>query len=338
MNPRIRLRPFGKAFLPALLAAGGLFWPLPSQAGPLSFSKPKLLAVLPWAGPSRPGVPPTGADGLLVDGQGRLFLESGTDFTVYSAAGRYLRAFQAPGLTGKFFGFSGMEVRSDGGLLLLARLESPLEQSNKDNFEERSQPGARLFILDGGGKPLSEKEYLDPSQPHSRYLLHRGRVYSLHDDGTCLDLDAPAPAGDKALETFGRITRNPAAWMNHLEGLPVYRTADRIYHDLRGGVHVIRGARAFLMNRPFVEGLGPLGLRRGRIYYQVLCGQADFLPAVFVEDSRMRRYALLELVPSDGDLRATPGYSVFLDAKGDLYEGVARKEGYRIYRWTAPGE
>jgi hypothetical protein len=335
----IRLHPSWKALLPALLAAGGLLLPSPAPAAPLAFSRPRLLAVLPWAGPSRPGVPLAGPEGLLVDLQGRIYLQSGLDFTAYSPGGKYLRAFQADPLAGKFFGFFAMEPSPDGKLLLLARLESPLEEANKDNFEERSQPGARLLLLDGSGKVLADREYLDKDKPHSDYFLDRGKVYSLHDDGSVEALEQGAPAeADRDLGDFARITRTPAAWLEHVRGLPVFRAVDRSYHDIWGGLHIIRGAVSYLMGRHFVEGLGPLGFRRGRIYYQALCDEKGFRPVVFVEEPRKGRYGMVDLVPGDGDLEAAHGHAVFVDQRGDIYEGVAHKEGYRIYRWTASGE
>ena len=324
---------FRMVFLPILLAGTGLAVPSSAHSGTLDFSPPKRLAVLPWAGPSQSGVPAKGAEGLVADSQGRILLQNGPTLAVYSALGRYLGTWSPMGSPNDFFGFAAMDVGSGGKLLLLARLESPVEQSNKDNFEERSKPGAQLLVLDKEGKLIADKEYRDEEQPHSFYFLYKEAVYSLHDDGSYRNLDSPASAPDSRLEDFARTTRTPAVWLEHVKKLPVYRTSDRIYHDIQGGVHTIPAAVAYLMGRPLVEGIGPLGLRKSRTYYQVLCNKKDFLPAVFVEDFWARQYGLVELIPPDGDLDASPGYTVYVDAKGNVIEGVAKKNGYEIYEW-----
>lgn len=321
-------------FLPVLLVGTGLAVPSSAHSGTLGFSPPRRLAVLPWIGLSQSGVPAKGAESLVTDSQGRIFLQNGPKLDVYSAVGRYLGTWNPMGSPDDFFGFAALDVGSGGKLLLLARLESPVEQSNKDNFEERSKPGARLLILDKEGKVLADKEYLDEEQPHSVYFLYKEAVYSLHEDGSCRNLDSPTSVPDPRLEDFARITRTSAVWLEHTKKLPVYRTSNRTYHDIQGGIHTIPAAVAYLMGRPFVEGTGSLGFRKGRVYYQVLCNEKIFLPAVFVEDLQARRYGLVELIPPDGDLNASPGYSVYVDAKGNVVEGVAKKNGYEIYEWN----
>ncbi|HEY5039232.1 MAG TPA: hypothetical protein VIJ93_09200, partial [bacterium] len=80
--------------------------------------------------------------------------------------------------------------------------------------------------------------------------------------------------------------------------------------------------------------VGPLAERDGKIYYQVVCDKnQDFVNAVFVEDSKRKEYGLVELFHSDEELDMTHGHAVFVDKKGNIFEGVAKKDGYRIYEW-----
>jgi hypothetical protein len=309
-----------------------------SQAGTLSFAKPQRLATLPWAGASKDGhgVPPGGVEWMLVDNQGRFYLESGLDFNLYSPNGKYLQTLDPIDKSENFYGFNDMEVLSDGRVLLLKRLESPQEQWSKDNFEEQTKPGAGLVVLDAGGKVLSEKELVDVGQPHSGYYLENGTVYSTHDDGSFEALesvDSRLPR-DPSFGNFSAVSNSLEKWMDHIKKLPVYGSGNKFYHDTKGGVHVIKGALSYLMGRPFVEGSGPVGVRGGKIYYRVVCDRnQDFINAVFVEDPLRKDYGLVELFHAYQNLDIEHGHSLFVDRKGNIYEGVAQKNGYEIYEW-----
>ncbi len=186
------------------------------------------------------------------------------------------------------------------------------------------------------GRSGRTRKLVDPDQPHSNYYLENGVIYSVRDDGSyqLLDsVDARSPK-DRDFGNYAPIGYNLDRWLEHLKKLPVYQSGDRTYHDAKGAPHEIKGAASSLMGRPFVEGLGPLAERDGTIYYQVVCDKnQDFINAVFVEDSKKRAYGLVELFHSDEDLDMAHGHAVFVDSKGNIYEGVGKKEGYRIYEW-----
>lgn len=334
---RLGLKPFLRFVALGLgFATGSAFFIPPAQAGPLAFSKPLKLATLPWAGSSIHGVPADGVEWLLVDNQGRFVLESNLDFDLYSPRGKYLQTLNPIDKSKNFYGFADMEVLPDGRVLLLKRLESRQEQWSKDNFEEQTKPGASLLVLGSDGKVALEKELVDPGQPHSGYYLENGTVYSTHDDGTFAALESVDPRlpKDSSFGAFSAISNSLEQWMDHVKKLPVYGSGNKFYHDTKGGVHVIKGALSYLMGRPFVEGVGPLGARGGRIYYQVVCDKnQDFINAVFVEDPVRKNYGLVELFHSDEDLDVAHGHALFVDRRGNIYEGVAKKNGYEIYEW-----
>jgi hypothetical protein len=190
--------------------------------------------------------------------------------------------------------------------------------------------------LDSEGKVLMDKELVDPHQPHSSCFLESGIIYSVHEDGTfeILDSVASGSSNDPAFGNFASVATSVQKWMDHLKDLPVFHSGDKIYHDVRGNSHVIKGAVAFLVDRPFVEGVGPLAERDGKIYYQVICDKnQEFINAVFLEDTKKKDYGLVELIRTDEDLDAAHGHALFVDKKGNLFEGVAKKDGYRIYEW-----
>ena len=322
-----------------LLLLAGL-WPLsalPLRAGTLVFSKPQKLVTLPWSNGSNHGVPLTGAEWLLLDKGGRFILESNLDFDFYSPKGKYLKTLNPVDKSKNFYGFAGMEPFPDGGLLLLQRLESSLEQRNKDNFEEKARPGSRLLILDQEGKVLMDKELVDPRQPHSGYYVENAFVFSVHDDGryeTLESVDSHSSL-DPAFGNFATVANSLEKWLEHLKSLPVFHSSNRIYHDTKGNVHEIKGAVTTLMGRNFVEGVGPLAIRDGKVYFQAVCDKnQDFINVVFVEDSKRKDYGLVELFRADEDLDRTHGHALFVDQKGNLYEGVAKKDGYQIYEWN----
>lgn len=323
-----------RLFLLGSLLAEGLA--SSSWGDTLLFSKPERLATLPWSAGAVHGVPLSGPEWLLVDNRGLFYLESNLDFDLYSPKGNYIQTLNPIDKSKNFYGFADMEVLPDGRIVLLKRLESAQEQWSKDNFEEQTKPGADLLVLDGDGKVQDEKEIVDPQQPHSGYYLENGTVYSAHDDGTYEVLQSVdhRSAKDPSFGNFSAISNSVEKWMDHLRKLPVYGTGNKIYHDTKGGVHVIKGALSYLMGRPFVEGVGPLGTRGGRIYYQVVCDKnQDFINSVFVEDPMRKNYGLVELFHADEDLDVAHGHALFLDHKGNIYEGVAKKDGYEIYEW-----
>jgi hypothetical protein len=147
-----------------------------------------------------------------------------------------------------------------------------------------------------------------------------------------LDSIGPPPK-DTAFGNFAAVA-GTVSWNAHVRTLPVFHSASRFYHDENGKVHIDKNAVFFLMGHPFVEGSAPLAERNGKIYDQVVCyPRGEFTHSVFVEDSIRKNYALVDLIPPDGDLEATDDHALFVDEKGNLYEGVAKKDGYRIYEW-----
>jgi hypothetical protein len=311
-----------------LLGASGAF------AGTLAFSAAERLATLPWTTDTQPGIPSNGPDELMVDSRGRYWIEENRDFAVYSPKGH---AFQtvSPIAEGKsFFGFSSMEPLADGRVALLERLETPRERQEKINFEVLSKPGADLILLNADGTVDSEKAELDPGQPHSKYFLENGGIYSVHDDGTFTALDTLGlPLKDKAFETFAAIA-GEARWNAHVKALPVFSSMNRYYHDVRGKTEVDKNAKYFLLGKPFVDGEAPFAERDGKIYNEVVCYPlGNFTNWVFVEDPAAKAYTLVELITADQDLQPVLDHTLFVDPQGNLYEGVAKDDGYRIYEW-----
>jgi len=305
-------------------------------AGTLLFSKPQLLTTLPWAEASNQGVSPKGPEWLVVDRQGRIILESELDFNIYSPRGKYLQTLQPIDKTKNFYGFSTLETLADGSLLFLARLETPQEQWGKDNFQEHSKPGARVLVLSPDGRVKVDKEVTDPDQPHSNYYSENGVLYSVRDDGSFRILEPAYPKGraDEDFGSFAAIAYSLDRWRGHLKNLPVFRSGNKIYHDTKGQVHEIKGAVSTLMGQNLVEGIGPLAARDGKIFYQVVCDKnQDFINAVFVEDVKRKNYGLVDLLHSDEELDMPHGHAVFIDPKGNIYEGVGKKDGYRVYEW-----
>src|SRR5277367_3366783 len=114
------------------LAIGAAAFTSPSvRAGTLSFSAPEKLATLPWSGDSRPGVSGKGAEWLVVDRQGRYWLETDQDFSLFTRKGRYLQTASPLDKRNDYYGFTGMEPLTDGGIALLQRLETLAEQQKK---------------------------------------------------------------------------------------------------------------------------------------------------------------------------------------------------------------
>jgi hypothetical protein len=128
----------GKKNKSLLLILAGLSFlgALPLQAGTLIFSKPQRLVTLAWSDGSNHGVPLTGVEWLLVDERGGFVLESSLDFDLYTPQGKHLQTLNPVDKSNNFYGFAGMEPLPAGGLLLLQRLESPLEQRNKDTLRK----------------------------------------------------------------------------------------------------------------------------------------------------------------------------------------------------------
>ncbi len=314
----------------------GLF---PVRAEALSFSKPQRLATLPWCKGSHPGVSTGGVEWMVVDNRGRYWLESDLDFGLYSSNGHYLQTVSPLDKLRNFYGFAAMEALGDGRVLLLERMESLLEQREKDNFELRSKPGARLVVLQANGKVKSEKEEVDPVEPHSDYYLENGGIYAIHDDGTYSLLDnLGSGVKDGFFENFAAVAFSPTRWNGHVKVLPVFRAESRVTHDAKGNPRVEKDAKFFLMGQPFVEGTAPLAERVGKIYYQVVCykSNSDFIDSVFVEDSVQKKYALVDLIVPDKNLGVAHDHALFVDRKGNLFEGVAKSDGYRIYEWKTP--
>ena len=320
----------------AVLAFGVLTATAPIWAGPLSFSKPQALAVLSWTNDTSPGAPQEGADWLVVDREGRFLLVSGLDFDLFSKEGKWLRTSQPIDPQANFYGFAGMEAAAKGGTALLVRLESVREQWGKDNFELRTKPGVRRVLLDAGWNIRDEKELVDDLQPHSNYWLLDGAVYAIHDDGSFRKLDPQGknPATRDPFLAFAQVAFDPGRWLSHLRGLPVFRSKSGSYHDIHGQAHGIPDAASFLLGRRYVEGVGPLAFRRGRIYYRVVCDEKKgFVDSVFVEDPAHKSYCLVELERPEGELTGTKRPAVYVNDHGDIFEGVSKKNGYRIYQW-----
>ncbi len=308
---------------------------LPAQTGLLSFSAPEKLTTLPWVKGPRPGVPAQGAEWLMADNGGGFWLESDLDFDLYSPRGKYLKTIVPPDEMGNFYGFDGMEVLPDGRMVLLERMESRAEQMEGDDFELRSKPGVRLVVFKTDGSVDTDLELVDPIQPHSDYDLESGNVYSVHDDGTyqMLDSAAGAPA-DKAFGKFAAVAHDAESWARHLKTLSVFHSGNRVYHDTNGNAHTDPGSRSFLMGHSFVESKEPLDERDGKIYYRVVYDENDrFVDSVFVEDSVHRQYALINLINADPQRRGAHEPALFVDEKGNMFEGVAKNDGYGIYEW-----
>jgi hypothetical protein len=126
------------------------------------------------------------------------------------------------------------------------------------------------------------------------------------------------------------------AWNDHLRALPVFRFQSGYYHDVNGNLHEDKDAKAFLMGRSFVEGLAPLAERNGKIYGQVVgYSPGGFTYGVFVEEPARGKYGFVDLIAADGGLNTAYDHALFVDPKGNLYEGVAQKDGYRIYEWKS---
>jgi hypothetical protein len=308
--------------------------PPSAQAAPLAFSSTHLLATLSWADETHLGVPAQGVDGLAVDNQGRFWLQTDRDFSLFSPRGKFIETVSPMDPNANFYGFAGMEARPGGGLILLERLETPLEQLEKMNTELNSRPGARLIEMDDKGKRLSAKEEFDPGQPHSSYVLENGEVYSLHEDGTYLRLDPPGPApDDKILAVFAEGAE-VARWNRNVKTLPGYHAESRFYHDVFGHLLVDKAAKFTLDGKPFVEGLGPLAERRGLIYYRVCCYPGNQLADwVFVENPLHGQNTLVGGPVLAEGLNLTEDHAFFVDAKGNIYEGVAKRDGFQIYEW-----
>jgi hypothetical protein len=330
---------------PFLLAISRLscFWMIfglfSVQAGELSFSAPLRLTTFSWSDKAIYGVPATGAQWLVVDSRGRFWLEADKAFDLYGPSGHYLKKLNPFDESQNFYGFDSMEALGDGRIILLERLESRAEQLAGDNFELRSKPGVRLVVLTPDGKVEMEKEEVDPLKPHSNYVLESGNVYGVHNDGTYAILDSiDTSSSDRAFKHFAAITFSPDSWRNHLKTIPVFRSESRVYHDILGKAHVDKDAQTFLMGHPFVEGAGPLAERAGKIYYRIVCFENGiFVDYVFVEDPIRRQYAIIQLIGADENKGGAGGRTLFVDEKGDLFEGAAKKEGYRIYEWKILG-
>jgi hypothetical protein len=319
---------FPFSFLAATFVLG------PAQAGGLAFSAPQHLATLRWAETPTPGVSPLGPDALVIDRRGRFWLEEGRTFSLYQPNGRLLQTGSPLEEDKSFFGFTSLEALPNGGVALLERLETARERHEKMNFEVMSKPGAQLILLDEKGSVTSKKTELDPEQPHSKYVLQNGGIYSVHDDGTFTALDAlGAPVKDGAFAKFASVA-DEARWNAHVKTLPVFHATSRYYHDQADHLRVDKNAKFFLLGKPFVDGTAPFAERGGKIYNEVVCyPQGNFTNWIFVEDPAKGTYALIELITADEDLSATQDHTVFVDSKGDVIEGVAKDDGYRIYEW-----
>ncbi len=317
------------------LAGTLLFGVSPSRAEALSFSLPKKLTTISWTDLNSHGVPTQGADWLVVDHQGRFWLEEGLVFDLYGSNGQYVKRIDSRNKFWDFYGFDSMEAWGDGNVVLLERTESRAEQSAKDNFELRSSPGARLMVLTDDGNWVTDKVLVDPLQPHSTYVLEDGQVYSVHDDGTdqLLYSLGSAPV-DMVFGNYASIAFNPDRWLEHLKTLPVFHYKNQVYHDLKGIAHVDVDVKSILMGQPLVESTCPLAERNGKIYYRVVCYVKDlFVDSVFVEDSVQKKFALVNLMTADESQKVVHHHALFVDEKGNLFEGVAKKDGYRIYEW-----
>ncbi len=303
-------------------------------AGELAFSKPEQLTTIPWFNGSNQGVSPNGPEWLVVDNQRRYWLEEGTDFRLYTSNGHYLRTVSPLDKQMDFYGLASTEALPDGHIILLQRQETRSEQERKFNYENRSQPGVLLIVLKNDGTVEKEKVEVDPHEPHSDYYLEGRTLYSIHDDGTYEQLDS---IGSRSIDHhFGNFAAvdDPKNWLAHVKTLPIFHSENRYYQDMSGKLHADKNAKSFLMGQPFVEGTSPLAERNGIIYYRVVCCPlGNFTHKVFVEDPIHKNYALIDLVAEDEDLDAANNRALFVNEKGDLFEGVAEKEGYRIYEW-----
>jgi hypothetical protein len=317
------------------LASEAVFCLYAAQADVLSFFPPKQLTTLLWSDMSEYGVPATGAEWLVVDNQGRFWLEADRDFNLYSPGGHYLKKMNPIDKVKNFYGFDSMEALGDGRVVLLERLESHAEQFAKDNFELRSKPGVHLVVLSGDGKLETDKDLVDPSEPHSNYQLERGDVYSIHDDGTYQLLDTiGSPGIDKAFSHFASVAFNKDQWLHHLKTIPVFHYKNQVYHDIKGNAHVDIDAKSSLMGQPLVENTAPLAEKDGKIYYRVVCYEnSAFANFVFVDDPIQKKYAMIRLIDADQRTGVVYGHALFVDEKGNLFEGVAKRNGYRIYEW-----
>ena len=318
-----------------IIASGMALGASPGWSGTLSLSPPKKLAALPWSRGTRPGMPKEGAEWLVVDNRGGYWLEADLDFLLFTPKGKFLQTVSPLNKQMNFYGFAAMEALGDGRILLLERLESLEEQRRQDDFKLRSKPGARLIVLKLDGRVETDKQELDPLQPHSDYDLEGGAVYSIHNDGTYKRLDSVgAPPRDAFFANYAAIACSPDRWLDHVRTLPVFRSQSRTYHDAKGNLHVEKGAKSYLMGHPLIEGTGPLAERNGKIYYQIVCYHHNlFTDSVFVEDSNHENFALVHLISADKDLGTAHGHALYVDEKGNLFEGVAQKSGYSIYKW-----
>ncbi len=324
---------FGAVFCLFFWTTFGLF---SVQAGELSFSAPLRLTTLSWTDKAIYGVPATGAQWLVVDSRGRFWLEADEAFGLYDPRGHYLKNLKPFGELKDSYGFDSMEALGDGRIILLERLESRAEQLAGDNFELRSKPGVRLTVLTPDGKVETDKEEVDSLQPHSDYILENGNVYSVHNDGTYQILDSigSSPKKDRAFKNFAAVAFSPDSWRNHLKTIPVFRSESRVYRDILGKTHVDKDGPSFLMGHSFVESTAPLAEREGKIYYQVVCLEnGSFADYVFVEDTVEKRYALIPLIAADPKTGEAYDRALFVDEKGNLFEGAAKKEGYWIIEW-----
>jgi hypothetical protein len=306
----------------------------PAQAGVIAFSAPQHLATLRWAETPTAGVSTQGVDDLAVDTHGRFWLEEGRTFSLYQPNGRFLQTISPLDEGKSFFGFSSLEALPNGGMALLERSETARERHEKINFEVMSKHGAQLILLDDKGSVTGKKPELDPGQPHSKYVLQNGGIYSVHDDGTFIALDSlSVPVKDKGLAKFAAMD-DEARWNAHVKTLPVFQATSRYYHDQADRLQVDKNSKFFLLGKPFVDGEAPLAERGGKIYNEVVCyPKGNFTNWIFVEDPARKAYGLIELITADEDLSAAQDHTVFVDSKGNVVEGVAKDDGYRIYEW-----
>ena len=307
-----------------------------AEAGELPFSAPKHLATISWSNGSNHGVCPGGAEWLVVDDRGRYWLESDLDFRIYSPNGRYLRTVNPFDKKMNFYGFAAMETLPDDRIVLLERMETQAEQRQKLNYENRSQPGVRLVVLKSDGTVEMDKTEVDPRQPHSDYYAEMGNIYGIHDDGTYQLLDSVGSfPKDRKFDNFAAVD-DPRRWLDHIKTLSIFSCENGYFHDISGRIHAYKDGKSFLLGHPFIEGTGPLAERDGIIYYRVICyPNGKFTHSVFIEDSIRKTYVLLNLVTADDDLEAAHDHALFVDQTGNLFEGVAKKDGYRIYEWES---
>lgn len=329
------LIPKRKTILSTFCILGGMLLShFSAWAGVMAFSLPERLTTISWSNGSNHGVSPNGAEWLMVDSHGRYWLESDLDFRIYAPDGRYLQTVSPIDKRMNFYGFAAMEALPDGRIVLLQRLETPAEQSQKLNYENRSQPGVRLMVLKADGTVERDEVVVDPQQPHSDYYVECGNIYSIHDDGTYVLLDSIGSSPkDKAFGGYAAVD-DPRRWLDHVKTLPIFHCENRYYQDTDGKLHVDKNAKTFLMGHPLVEGSAPLAERKGTVYYRVVCYlDGQFTRSVFVEDALHKNFALIDLQPANEDMEAAHNRALFVDQKGNLFEGVVEKDGYRIYEW-----